>query len=52
MDPLLAWTRDSENKILFKEREEKNEVFKNPQVGPLIVCTFIYLSKHTLGDQT
>lgn len=34
MEPLLAWTRDSENKILFQERPEKNEVFKNPQVCP------------------
>lgn len=34
VEPLLAWTRDSENKILFQERREKNEVFKNPQVGP------------------
>ncbi|AWP21043.1 putative amyloid beta A4 precursor protein-binding family B member 1-interacting protein [Scophthalmus maximus] len=31
VEPLLAWTRDSENKILFKERGEKYEVFKNPQ---------------------
>ncbi|XP_069015815.1 amyloid beta A4 precursor protein-binding family B member 1-interacting protein [Embiotoca jacksoni] len=31
VDPLLAWTRDSENKILFQERGEKYEVFKNPQ---------------------
>ncbi|XP_026147791.1 amyloid beta A4 precursor protein-binding family B member 1-interacting protein [Mastacembelus armatus] len=31
VEPLLAWTRDSENKILFKERTEKYEVFKNPQ---------------------
>ncbi|TMS09162.1 Amyloid beta A4 precursor protein-binding family B member 1-interacting protein [Larimichthys crocea] len=31
VEPLLAWTRDSENKILFQERREKNEVFKNPQ---------------------
>lgn len=37
VEPLLAWTRDSENKILFQERPGKNEVFKNPQVGPLIV---------------
>lgn len=35
VEPLLAWTRDSENKILFQERPERNEVFKNPQVsGP------------------
>lgn len=46
VEPLLAWTRDSENKIHFQERGEKNEVFKNPQVGPLIVCTFTNLSKH------
>ncbi|XP_068603990.1 amyloid beta A4 precursor protein-binding family B member 1-interacting protein [Brachionichthys hirsutus] len=31
VEPLLAWTRDSENKILFQERPEKQEVFKNPQ---------------------
>ncbi|XP_019958733.2 amyloid beta A4 precursor protein-binding family B member 1-interacting protein [Paralichthys olivaceus] len=31
VDPLLAWARDTENKILFKERGEKFEVFKNPQ---------------------
>ncbi|XP_041670213.1 amyloid beta A4 precursor protein-binding family B member 1-interacting protein isoform X2 [Cheilinus undulatus] len=31
VEPLLAWTRDSENKILFQERPGKNEVFKNPQ---------------------
>ncbi|XP_071340824.1 amyloid beta A4 precursor protein-binding family B member 1-interacting protein isoform X2 [Trachinotus anak] len=31
VEPLLAWTRDSENKVLFKERGEKYEVFKNPQ---------------------
>lgn len=34
VEPLLAWTRDSQNKILFQERPEKNEVFKNPQVCP------------------
>ncbi|XP_074549050.1 amyloid beta A4 precursor protein-binding family B member 1-interacting protein isoform X2 [Halichoeres trimaculatus] len=31
VEPLLAWARDSENKILFIERAEKNEVFRNPQ---------------------
>ncbi|XP_012987737.2 amyloid beta A4 precursor protein-binding family B member 1-interacting protein [Esox lucius] len=31
VDPLSAWTRDSENKVLFQERTEKYEVFKNPQ---------------------
>lgn len=31
VDPLSAWTRDSENKVLFQERPEKYEVFKNPQ---------------------
>lgn len=50
VEPLLAWTRDSENKILFQERPGKNEVFKNPQVGPLIECSFIYLSDRTLRD--
>ncbi|XP_061876970.1 amyloid beta A4 precursor protein-binding family B member 1-interacting protein isoform X1 [Entelurus aequoreus] len=32
VEPLLAWTRDTENQILFQEREEKYEVFKNPQM--------------------
>ncbi|KAF3703768.1 Amyloid beta A4 precursor protein-binding family B member 1-interacting protein [Channa argus] len=31
VDPLSTWMRDSENKILFKERGEKYEAFKNPQ---------------------
>ncbi|KAG7231253.1 hypothetical protein INR49_012084 [Caranx melampygus] len=31
VEPLSAWMRDSENKVLFKERGEKFEVFKNPQ---------------------
>lgn len=34
VEPLLAWTRDSENKVFFQERPEKNEVFKDPQVCP------------------
>ncbi|XP_071751589.1 amyloid beta A4 precursor protein-binding family B member 1-interacting protein isoform X2 [Centroberyx gerrardi] len=31
VEPLSAWMRDSENKVLFQEREGKYEVFKNPQ---------------------
>uniref|UniRef100_G3NN75 Amyloid beta A4 precursor protein-binding family B member 1-interacting protein n=1 Tax=Gasterosteus aculeatus aculeatus TaxID=481459 RepID=G3NN75_GASAC len=31
VEPLSAWTRDSENHVLFQERAEKYEVFKNPQ---------------------
>ncbi|KAL4624626.1 amyloid beta A4 precursor protein-binding family B member 1-interacting protein-like [Arapaima gigas] len=31
VEPLSAWTRDSENKILFLERKDKYAVFKNPQ---------------------
>ncbi|KAM4606286.1 amyloid beta A4 precursor protein-binding family B member 1-interacting protein [Polymixia lowei] len=31
VEPLSAWTRDSENKVLFQERLDKYEVFKNPQ---------------------
>ncbi|KAM8823549.1 amyloid beta A4 precursor protein-binding family B member 1-interacting protein isoform 1-T2 [Spinachia spinachia] len=31
VEPLSAWTRDSENSVLFQERGEKYEVFKNPQ---------------------
>lgn len=45
VEPLSAWTRDSENKVLFQERGEKYEVFKNPQVSPLTLYTFI--KQHT-----
>ncbi|KAM3860218.1 amyloid beta A4 precursor protein-binding family B member 1-interacting protein [Diretmus argenteus] len=31
VEPLSAWTRDSENKVLFQENADKYEVFKNPQ---------------------
>uniref|UniRef100_A0A4W5MM26 Amyloid beta A4 precursor protein-binding family B member 1-interacting protein n=1 Tax=Hucho hucho TaxID=62062 RepID=A0A4W5MM26_9TELE len=31
VDPLSAWTRDSENKVIFQERPDKYEIFKNPQ---------------------
>ncbi|CAL8401696.1 unnamed protein product [Gadus morhua 'NCC'] len=31
VEPLSGWTRDSENKLHFDEREDKYEVFKNPQ---------------------
>ncbi|XP_023828804.1 amyloid beta A4 precursor protein-binding family B member 1-interacting protein [Salvelinus sp. IW2-2015] len=31
VDPLSTWTRDSENKVIFQERPDKYEVFKNPQ---------------------
>uniref|UniRef100_A0A4W4E7W1 Amyloid beta A4 precursor protein-binding family B member 1-interacting protein n=1 Tax=Electrophorus electricus TaxID=8005 RepID=A0A4W4E7W1_ELEEL len=31
VEPLSAWTRDSENKVLFQERKNKYEVFRNPQ---------------------
>lgn len=32
VEPLSTWTRDSENKVLFKENKHKYEVFKNPQI--------------------
>ncbi|XP_056594017.1 amyloid beta A4 precursor protein-binding family B member 1-interacting protein [Triplophysa dalaica] len=32
VDPLSTWTRDSENKVLFKESKHKYEVFRNPQI--------------------
>lgn len=32
IEVLSHWTRDSENKILFLEKNEKYAVFKNPQV--------------------
>ncbi|KAJ8272613.1 hypothetical protein GJAV_G00091290 [Gymnothorax javanicus] len=31
VDILSAWTRDSENKILFLEKKDKYAIFKNPQ---------------------
>ncbi|KAK1795064.1 hypothetical protein P4O66_009913 [Electrophorus voltai] len=36
VEPLSAWTRDSENKVLFQERKNKYEVFRNPQAGLLL----------------
>lgn len=33
VEVLSDWTRDTENKVLFLEKEEKYAVFKNPQVG-------------------
>lgn len=32
VEPLSTWTRDTENKVVFKENKEKYEVFKNPQM--------------------
>ncbi|XP_053090792.1 amyloid beta A4 precursor protein-binding family B member 1-interacting protein [Pangasianodon hypophthalmus] len=31
VEPLSAWTRDTENKVVFQKRKDKYEVFKNPQ---------------------
>jgi len=57
VEPLLAWTRDSENKVLFQERGEKFEVFKNPQVGPVTASTqasftSLNIAAYTLSDQS
>lgn len=32
VEVLSDWTRDTENKVVFLEKEEKYAVFKNPQV--------------------
>ncbi|XP_051737348.1 amyloid beta A4 precursor protein-binding family B member 1-interacting protein isoform X3 [Ctenopharyngodon idella] len=32
VDPLSTWTRDSENKVIFQEKKDKYEVFRNPQM--------------------
>uniref|UniRef100_A0A8C2ASG8 Amyloid beta A4 precursor protein-binding family B member 1-interacting protein n=1 Tax=Cyprinus carpio TaxID=7962 RepID=A0A8C2ASG8_CYPCA len=31
VEPLSTWTRDTENKVLFHEKKDKYEVFRNPQ---------------------
>lgn len=31
VENMVMWTRDSKNKILFEERTEKNDLFKNPE---------------------
>uniref|UniRef100_A0A673IFR0 Amyloid beta A4 precursor protein-binding family B member 1-interacting protein n=1 Tax=Sinocyclocheilus rhinocerous TaxID=307959 RepID=A0A673IFR0_9TELE len=31
VEPLSTWTRDTENKVLFQEKIDKYEVFRNPQ---------------------
>lgn len=33
VENLLLWTRDSSNRILFLEREEKYDLFVNPEVS-------------------
>jgi len=33
VEPLSTWTRDSENKVVFHEKKDKYEVFKNPQAS-------------------
>lgn len=32
VEPLSTWTRDTENKVIFQERKDKYEVFRNPQI--------------------
>ncbi|XP_051970036.1 amyloid beta A4 precursor protein-binding family B member 1-interacting protein [Xyrauchen texanus] len=32
VEPLSTWQRDSENKVIFQEKNDKYEVFRNPQV--------------------
>ncbi|XP_067290770.1 amyloid beta A4 precursor protein-binding family B member 1-interacting protein [Pseudorasbora parva] len=32
VEPLSTWTRDSENKVVFQEKKDKYEVFRNPQL--------------------
>lgn len=41
VEVLSNWTRDTENKVLFLEKEEKYAVFKNPQVRELILLKHI-----------
>ncbi|XP_026093327.1 amyloid beta A4 precursor protein-binding family B member 1-interacting protein [Carassius auratus] len=31
VEPLSTWTRDTENKVIFQEKKDKYEVFRNPQ---------------------
>lgn len=38
VEVLSDWTRDTENKVLFLEKEEKYAVFKNPQVKWFAPC--------------
>ncbi len=33
VEPLSTWTRDTENKVLFQEKQDKYEVFRNPQAS-------------------
>lgn len=41
VENLLLWTRDSCNRLFFLEKEEKYDLFINPQVSAVV--TLIYL---------
>ena len=35
------WTRDSKNKIMFEERMDKYDIFRNPEVKRLLFYHFL-----------
>lgn len=41
VENMVMWTRDTKNRILYEEREEKNDLFRRPEVphfgGPISI---------------
>lgn len=35
VENMVMWTRDTKNRILYEEREEKNDLFRRPEVQHL-----------------
>ncbi|TRY58530.1 hypothetical protein DNTS_004931 [Danionella cerebrum] len=50
VEPLSTWTRDTENKVLFLERKDKYEVFKNPQASIQMIFYLWKKDKKSLKD--
>ena len=48
VEVLSNWTRDTENKVLFLEKEEKYAVFKNPQVKMTCISLCDYVTREEI----
>ena len=51
VENMVMWTRDTKNRILFEEREEKNDLFRRPEVTPLTPLTPCHVTHYNPCDQ-
>ncbi|KAG8013939.1 Amyloid beta A4 precursor protein-binding family B member 1-interacting protein, partial [Nibea albiflora] len=51
VEPLSAWTRDSENRIYFVSRPQKYRIFKDPQSSSDLAC-FVHFEKVNIYTTT